>query len=170
MTAHSTSWTLLVASHAFAASVALPLGGFQVFRRPPGDGVHRRAGRVWVVLMLYVAFTSFWIRELRDGAFSLLHVLSVVTIVSVIAGVVAVRTGRIGPHRRSMRGAWFGLLGAFAGAVAVPARRIPTFVLSDPAGAAAALAAVVACTAVVLLLARLTDRSVAPAPLPARVP
>ena len=37
--------------------------------------------------MLYVAVTSFWIRDLRDGALSLLHVLSVITVVSVVAGV-----------------------------------------------------------------------------------
>src|SRR5689334_23074239 len=102
------TWTVLVATHATAAVVSLPLGTVQVLRRPKGDGPHRRLGRVWAGLMLYVAVTSFWIRDLRDGAFSLLHVLSVVTVVSVVAGVFAARRGAIARHRGNMVGAWMG--------------------------------------------------------------
>lgn len=143
---------LLIAVHAFVAAVALPLGAVQLWRRPPGDARHRRIGRVWIVGMLFVAVSSFWIRDIRPGQLSLLHVLSVVTVVSVVLGLVQIRRGEVAGHRAAMRGSWFGLLGAFIGAVAVPGRMLPTFVVDEPVGALAALVAVVACTALVLAL------------------
>lgn len=145
-----TGWTLLIATHAFAASTALPLGLWQLLRTPKGDQHHRVVGRVWVGAMLYVAVTSFWIRDLRDGEFSFLHVLSVVTLVTVTLGVVAAWRGNVDLHRGNMRGSWLGLCGAFIGAVAVPDRVIPRFALSEPVQALAALAAVVATTALVV--------------------
>jgi uncharacterized membrane protein len=154
-----TGWTLLVASHAFAASVAIPLGGYQLFRRPRGDRRHRVVGRVWVAAMLYVSVTSFWLRDLRPGQLSFLHVLSVVTVVSVTLGVVAARRQDLARHRACMRGAWFGLLGAFVGAVAVPVRLIPRFALSEPGQAAAAALSVAATFVVVIALAIVTDRA-----------
>lgn len=141
---------MLVASHAFAASVAIPLGAWQLFRPTKGDQQHRVAGRVWVGAMLYVAVSSFWIRDLRHGELSFLHVLSVVTLVTVTLGLVAARRGNIAAHRGNMRGSWLGLLGAFVGATVVPARLIPRFVLGEPAQAAAALLAVLATTALVV--------------------
>ena len=62
------TWSLLLATHAFAASVALPLGAWQLFRPTKGDHQHRLIGRTWVVLMLYVSFTSFWIKELDPAS------------------------------------------------------------------------------------------------------
>jgi uncharacterized membrane protein len=148
------TWTLLLATHAFAASVALPLGGWQLFRPTKGDHQHRLIGRTWVGLMLYVSFTSFWIKELRPGQFSAIHILSVVTIVTVSLGLFAAIRGDIKSHRGNMIGSWLGLLGAFIGAVAVPVRAIPTFVVTDPAQALAALVAVIITAAVVVALAK----------------
>lgn len=155
MTGHET----LVAAHAVAALVCLLLGGYLLGRRAKGDGPHRAAGRVWAVGMIFVAGSSFAIRELRDGRLSLLHVLSVVTLVTVSIGVVAARRGNVAAHRANMRGSWFGLLGAFVGAVAVPRRLIPTFVVTEPLGALVAGAAVVALTAGVVAVAHVVDRS-----------
>ena len=42
------TWSLLLATHAFAASVALPLGAWQLFRPTKGDHQHRLIGRTWV--------------------------------------------------------------------------------------------------------------------------
>ena len=148
------TWSLLLATHAFAASVALPLGAWQLFRPTKGDPWHRLAGRTWVMLMLYVSFTSFWIKELRPGEFSLIHILSVVTIVTVSLGLFAAIRGDIQSHRGNMIGSWLGLVGAFIGAVAVPARHIPQFVVTEPAQALAALVAVLVTTAAVVTLAR----------------
>jgi uncharacterized membrane protein len=144
-----TGWTLLIATHAAAACASLPLGAVQVVRRPRGDRPHRRLGRAWGALMLYVAVTSFWIRDLRHGSFSLLHVLSVITIVSVTLGIIAARRGDIARHRGNMLGAWLGSLGAFLGAVAVPQRLIPTLVVDRPLTAVAAVTGIAAIALVV---------------------
>ncbi len=151
-------WDVLTATHASAASVGLLLGGYQLRRRVKGDRVHQSLGWIWVVAMLFVTTSSFAIRELRHGQLSLLHVLSVVTLASLIIGVVAIRRGNVRRHRGAMRGSWFGLIGAFIGAVAVPERRIPTFAVSDPVGAFASAAAIVALTLGLVWLAHGFDR------------
>ena len=155
------TWSLLLATHAFAAAVALPLGGWQLFLSTKGDHRHRIVGRTWVALMLYVSVTSFWIKELDPGQFSYIHILSVVTIVTVSLGVWAARRGNIDSHRGNMIGSWLGLLGAFIGAVAVPVRHIPQFVVTEPAQAVTALVAVLVTTAVILAVARVLAATLA---------
>ena len=148
------TWPLLIATHAFAAAVALLLGGWQLFLSTKGSRQHRLAGRVWVVLMLYVAVTSFWIRDLRSGEFSFLHVLSVVTVVTVTLGLVSAVRGSIQHHRGNMTGSWIGLLFAFVFAVAIPDRHIPTYVVTEPWDALIAGLSVVITTVLVVALAR----------------
>lgn len=152
------AWTYLLAAHAFTASTALPLGAYQLLRRVKGDRRHRLVGWTWVAAMTFVATSSFAIRELRHGRLSFLHVLSVVTLVSLIAGIALVRRGNVAGHKAALRGSWLGLVGAFIGAVAVPSRRVPTFVVTDPTGAAVALLAVLATATAVIGLAVLYER------------
>lgn len=129
-------WTPLLLSHVLAALVSVPLGGYQLWRRPRGDRVHKLLGRVWVVLMLWVSLTSFAIREINDGSFSWIHILSVVTLVSLAYSIVQVRRGDVAAHVRAIRGSYLGLLGAGIGAAVVPQRMIPQFSVAHPAGAA----------------------------------
>lgn len=136
--------TPLLVSHLLAALVALPLGGYQLFRPTKGDPRHVLLGRVWVALMIWVALSSYWIRDIRDGQFSLLHILSTVTLVTL--GVLAARRGNIPAHKGNMRGSWLGLCGAFIGALAVPDRAIPTFVVTRPLDAVVATVLLVAMT------------------------
>jgi len=163
-----TGYQWLIAGHAFLALMALPLGAFQLLRRRRGDALHRRVGRTWVFAMGLVAISSFAIRDLRPGQFSLLHILSVVTLVTVTLGVVQARRGNIEAHRAMMRGSWLGLVGAFIGAVAVPDRTIPTFVVSDPLGSLGALLAVAVGSGTVIVLGsvrRPTRPEVSPPPV-----
>lgn len=140
----------LVATHAFAAGVGLLLGGWQLFLSRKGSVSHRLAGRVWVVALLYVSISSFWIREIRDGAFSLLHVLSVVTIVTVTLGLLNAVRGRVQAHRSNMTGSWLGLVGAGTAASVVPQRDLPQLVVHDPLTALGAVLVVLATTAAVV--------------------
>lgn len=132
-----TGWTPLLISHVAAASLGIVLGAVQLWRRPRGGAAHRLIGRVWVALMMWAAISSFWIRELNDGAFSWLHVLSVVTVAGAVNGVIQVRRGRLMSHRIAMISTWVGSVIAFVFAVAVPARHIPTYAVTNPGGAAA---------------------------------
>jgi uncharacterized membrane protein len=159
------AWTLLLVSHVTAALVSVGLGVVQLSRRK-GDARHRLLGRVWVVLMLWTAASSFWIRHLRDGAFSWLHVLSLVTLVTVTLGVLAIRRGDVRGHRGNMVGSWLGSGIAMVFAVALPTRMIPTFAVDEPVGAAAALATLTAATvALVVVGDRLARRAEAGAPV-----
>ena len=156
------TWTPLLVSHVAAAFTGVLLGAHQLWRRPRGDTRHRVLGRAWVVVMLWTAITSFWIRHIADGAFSWLHVLSVVTLVTVTLGVVNARRGRIAAHRGNMVGSWLGAVGAMVAAVAVPARMIPTYAVEQPGGALAFALSVALATGVLVVaggrLAAAVDR------------
>ena len=155
------SWTPLLLSHVFAALTSVVLGGYQLWRRPRGDARHRLLGRTWAVLLLWTAVTSFWIRDINDGAFSWLHVLSVVTLVTVTLGVVNARRGNIQAHRGNMVGSWLGAVGAMLAATAIPGRMIPTYAVAEPGGALAFAASVLVMTVLLVLtgarLARVLD-------------
>lgn len=153
--------TPLIATHAFAALTSLLLGGWQLFLSPKGKPVHRFVGRVWVSLMLFVSISSFWLRDLREGQFSLLHILSVVTIVTVSLGVNDVRRGNLRSHIGNMGGSWIGLCFAFVFAVAIPGRHVPQFVLTQPLQAAVAGLTVIITTMAVVGAGRILTRGVA---------
>ena len=145
------AWTLLIVTHVVAALTSVLLGAHQVWRRPKGDARHRVLGRVWVVLILWTAVSSFWIRHINDGAFSWLHVLSVVTLVTVTLGVATAMRGNIRAHRNTMVGSWLGACGAMVAAMAVPVRMIPTYAVAQPRGALTFVVSVLVVT--VLLVA-----------------
>ncbi|WP_338748054.1 DUF2306 domain-containing protein [Janibacter alittae] len=150
--------TPLLVSHLLAALVALPLGGYQLFRPTKGDPRHVLLGRLWAGLMVWVAISSFGLRDLNHGEFSLLHILSTVTLVTVTLGVVAARRGNLAAHKGNMRGSWLGLCGAFVGAVAVPERTIPTFVVTRPADAVVAAVLLVVVTMLLVHLGTVLTR------------
>jgi uncharacterized membrane protein len=154
--------TPLIATHAFAALTSLLLGGWQLFFSAKGSAVHRFAGRAWVLLMLYVSVSSFWIQELRSGRFSLLHILSIVTIVTVSLGFAAAWRGNLQSHVGNMRGSWIGLCFAFVFAVAIPQRDVPQFVLHEPLQAVAAGLTIVATTVALVRLGRVLGPAAAP--------
>lgn len=159
-------WTVLLVAHAGIALMCLLLGGYQLLRRRKGDPIHRVVGWGWVVGMLFVAASSFAIRDLRDGRLSLLHVLSVVTLISLVLGILAARRGDMRGHRASMIGSWLGLVGAFIAAAAVPERLVPTFAVTNPLGALTASGTIAAVTAGVILLAHRIDRGHIPPSAP----
>jgi uncharacterized membrane protein len=158
---------LLVAVHAITALLCLGLGAHVLLRRVKGDAAHRAAGWCWVAGMSFVATSSFAIRDLRDGRLSLLHALSVVTLISMGLGIRAARRHDVGRHRSGMRGSYYGLVGAFLAAVAVPHRTLPTLAVTHPRGALAAAAAVAAATWALIALAHAIGRA-EPAPGPSR--
>lgn len=122
--------TPLIALHAIAASFAIFFGAFQLFRKRKGGRTHKIIGRVWVLAMYVVIFTSFGITTL-DGGFTWLHALSAFTFVTVSIGLWAAVKGKIPTHKAFMQGSYFGLLGAFIGVAVVPSRRIPQMAIHD---------------------------------------
>jgi uncharacterized membrane protein len=156
----STAMGWFIAAHAVGASLALLLGTINLGRRMKGDPVHRRLGRVWVVCMYWTILSSFAIKQLDPGHFSWIHLLSIFTFGTLTAGLWAAMTGRTHTHQRYMTGSYFGLLGAFVGAIVVPVRAIPQFAQHHPTVLAAAATGVAAAA---VSIVRLTHIS-APAP------
>jgi uncharacterized membrane protein len=98
--------------HAFAAMTAFALGVIQ-FVAPKGTLPHRTIGWIWVILMLAVALSSFWIHQLKLwGPWSPIHLLSIFTLVMIPLGVWFAHRHRVSQHRRVM-------IGLFAGALVV---------------------------------------------------
>lgn len=97
-------WTVVIASHAIAASLALVIGPFQILRRTKGDKIHIFIGRTWAVLMLYVAAGSFLFGGYGGAIDIFLRLLVVWTLFSVSAAVYLARRGDIGHHRGFMVG------------------------------------------------------------------
>lgn len=96
--------------HVAAAVLAFLLGGVVLFRTK-GDGLHRMAGKVWVVLMFAVALTSFFIHTIRlVGPWSPIHLLSIATLWFLYKGIRLARLKRIVEHRRAMQGLYLGAL------------------------------------------------------------
>jgi uncharacterized membrane protein len=158
------AWVIPV--HAAAATIALVLGGYNLRRKPKGDLVHRRIGVIWLVCMYWVVLSSFAIKQLRPGHFSWIHGLSVFTFCTLTIGLWARFTGRGRTHGRFMAGSYFGLLGAFVGAVSVPVRLIPQWTVYHPVPLSlAALGCLLTATGLIALSRRV--RRPRPEPVPA---
>jgi len=98
--------------HAFAAIAAFILGVMQL-ARPKGGSLHRALGYAWVVAMVLVAASSFWISEIKQwNGFSLIHLLSIQVLVTLPIALLAARRGNIRRHR-------FNMIGMFVGALVI---------------------------------------------------
>jgi len=96
--------------HAFAAMAAFVLGIVQL-AAPKGTLPHRALGWVWVVLMLVVAISSFWIHGIRlVGPWGPIHLLSIFALVMLVSGVVAARARNVRRHKITMISIFFGAL------------------------------------------------------------
>jgi uncharacterized membrane protein len=96
--------------HAFAAMAAFVLGIVQ-FAAPKGTLPHRSIGWIWVLLMVGVAGSSFWIHQIRlFGPWSPIHLLSIFTLSMLPFGVWMAHRHRVIDHRRIMISIFTGAL------------------------------------------------------------
>src|SRR5207302_4157241 len=91
-----------------------------------GTAMHKALGRIWVALMLIVALSSFWLTGIRQGGFSVIHLLSAWTLVSLALAIYFIRRGNVRAHRGFMIGTFLGLAGAGLGAL-MPGRALYAF-------------------------------------------
>lgn len=140
-----TALTPLVLIHVIAAGLVLVVGGAQILR-PRRDAAHRWIGRSWIVVMIVVCTTSFFI---HPHGFSWLHALAVWTLFAISMGFWRIRSGDVRGHRAWMIGTWLGTVIAFAFAVLTPARLLPRLLGSDPVALLAGAGGVVALSAAI---------------------
>jgi uncharacterized membrane protein len=96
--------------HAFAAMGAFVLGTVQL-AAPKGTLPHRIVGSIWVLLMLVVSISAFFVHELRIwGPWSPIHLLAIFTLVMLPVAVWQAHRHRVEWHRRAMLGLFLGAL------------------------------------------------------------
>ena len=96
--------------HAFAAMAAFAVGVVQL-AAPKGTTPHRIVGSVWVLLMLIVSISAFFIHELRTwGPWSPIHLLAIFTLVMLPLAVWQAHRHAVKLHRRAMLGLFLGAL------------------------------------------------------------
>ncbi len=117
--------------HAVAAMTAFALGIVQL-SAPKGTLPHRAIGWVWVVLMLAVAISAFWIHKIRLwGPWSPIHLLAIFTLIMLPIAVLHARHHRVLQHRIAMLSIFFGAL-VIAGAFTLFPGRIMHAVVFGP--------------------------------------
>ena len=101
--------------HFLAAILVLFLGLINLLSEK-GTPQHRMVGWFWLIMMSFVTISSFWIRDINNGGFSFLHLLSIWTIMSMGIAVISVKKGYIRMHAGFMIGTVLGSIvaGLFA--------------------------------------------------------
>lgn len=83
--------------------MAIVLGAWQLYAKK-GDATNRYVGYVWVLGMLYVSISSFWIHEIKTlGGFSFIHILSGLTPWILYKAVRAAQQHDIAKHQTMMQ-------------------------------------------------------------------
>jgi uncharacterized membrane protein len=100
-----------LALHLACVVPAVPLGAYVLLRRK-GDARHRMLGRLWGVLMIGAALSSFALTGVRGGSLSPIHILSLAVLIAIPRAVWNARRGNIAGHQRSMKTLYFSLLAA----------------------------------------------------------
>ena len=116
--------------HAFAAMAAFVLGVVQI-AAPKGTLPHRTLGWIWVLLMLTVAISAFWIHGHNFRiwrSFGPIHLLAILVLVTVPLGVWSARRHRVDAHRWTMISIFTGALVIAGVFTLVPGRIMHTVV------------------------------------------
>ena len=96
--------------HAFAAMAAFAIGIVQL-SAPKGTTAHRTVGWLWVLLMLVVSVSAFWIHTIRLwGPWSPIHLLAIFTLITLPIGLLHARHHRVVAHKWTMISIFFGAL------------------------------------------------------------
>ncbi len=96
-------------AHLASVVVALVLTPVMLLR-PRGTPTHRKLGWVWATAMVLTAAISFLIRDVNNGGFSFIHILSAWTLLQVPMIVWSARTHNVRRHRSAVRGMVAGAL------------------------------------------------------------
>ncbi|MCG7549280.1 DUF2306 domain-containing protein [Pseudoalteromonas sp. Of7M-16] len=109
--------------HLFVVIPAIVLGLLNLAMEK-GTRIHKFIGRLWAVLMLITAFSSFFIQP--TGSLTWLHLFAILIIVSVVAGTYAIYKGNRRVHIDCMCGAYIGTVISAVVAASIPGRLFHT--------------------------------------------
>jgi len=120
---------MAISIHFFAALWAIVAGTSQLLTRK-GTRLHKVVGWSWMVSMVVVAISSFWLTGFMDVLWgsSPIHLLSIWVLFCVASSIYSARVGNIKSHKAFAVGAFFGVIGAGLGALA-PGRLLNQWLL-----------------------------------------
>jgi uncharacterized membrane protein len=117
--------------HAFAAMAAFVLGAVQL-SAPKGTLPHRTIGWIWVLLMLTISLSAFFIHTIRLwGPWSPIHLLAIFTLITLPIAVWRAHRHDVVSHRNAMLSLYCGAL-VIAGLFTFVPGRIMHAVLFGP--------------------------------------
>ena len=126
-----TALPLTIQIHAGAALFALVVGPFALWRKCK-DIWHRLAGRVWIMLMLIVATSAWFIHGIRwVGPFGPIHLFAIWTYWSLFVAMRHVRAGRYRAHGAEMRSLYLYALGIAGLFTLLPGRAMQAIIFGD---------------------------------------
>ena len=113
---------LAIRIHLATVVPAFLLGTWLIFFSRKGARMHRAIGAAYLVLMTITATAAIFIRQLRPGSFSLLHLFVVLTYWSVFSAIWNLRRKNIRGHQMAMIGLYVGGLLIAGGLTFLPGR------------------------------------------------
>jgi uncharacterized membrane protein len=114
--------SLAIQIHLATVIPAFFMGTWLIFFSRKGARPHRRIGVAYLVLMTVTATAAIFIRELRHGSFSLLHLFVLLTYWGVFGAIWNLRRKNIRGHQRAMIGLYVGGLLIAGGLTFYPGR------------------------------------------------
>ncbi|AKH99484.1 putative membrane protein [Hoeflea sp. IMCC20628] len=125
--------------HVFTVVPAALIGGILLLRKK-GTFAHRMTGRVWIVLMVLTALSTFMIHEIDlFHGFSPIHLLSILTLFGAFIVVQSARQRNFIRHQRVVKMLYFGGIGIAGFFTFMPGRIMHEVVFGLPTLADAAL-------------------------------
>lgn len=125
---HHSGKTMQITIHLFSAFWVLIIGAMQL-AWPKGTTLHKALGRSWMLAMLIVGISSFWIKGYINWymGYGPIHLLSIWVMICVLVSVYFIRQGHINRHKDFAAGAFYGSLGAGLAAVLMLGRVLHVF-------------------------------------------
>ena len=128
-----------------AAVVPAAILGAYLLARPKGTPRHRLLGKIWMVLMVVTALSSFFIHQINLlYGFSPIHLLSIAVLAGSWRAILAARRHDIRAHRRIVSGMYFGGIVVAGLATLLPGRLMNAVVFSGNSWLAVAVLGLVA--------------------------
>ena len=118
--------------HLITVIPAIPLGAYVILTRKGGQR-HKLLGKIWLSMMLITATATIFIRNINDGQFSWIHLLTLLTLIAIPQAIITARQGKIEAHKKHLRNFFIGAL-LIAGITAfAPGRTMWQWAFSHPA-------------------------------------
>lgn len=107
------SYETLMFLHLYTVVPCVFIGGFLLIIKK-GTRIHKRLGRIYMILMLFTAIVTLFMPSAIGGRilnhFGWIHLFSIVTLWAIPRAYLAIKKGNVGSHKRTMILLYFGAI------------------------------------------------------------